>query len=119
MNTTNPAYHRRGSFWLCASLSLLVFAAIGCRPAVVKTDAQDQDLFNQSPLPGTYLSDETGKANIIRPGAHWMGKVDAGAGLTFASWRDNDGTRRFCIVVLCEPAKDRLVLMPLETGETP
>ncbi len=119
MNNANPARYRRWSSGICAALCLLILAGGGCRPAVMKKEAQDQAIFSLTPLPGTYLTDTAGDANIIRPGRHWMGRVDAGSSLTFANWRNTDGTRRFCIVVLCNPDDDRLVLLPLPEDETP
>lgn len=110
--------HHRCRLWLCAALGLFILAAGGCRPDVTKKSAQDQGLFSRTPLPGAYLTDEAGDANIIRPGRQWMGRVDARAGLTFANWRNTDGTNRFCIVVLSDPDGDGLVLMPLDDDET-
>ncbi len=113
----NPVCGHQWSFWIGALLGLLLLAAGGCRPTVVKKDAHDQSMLNRTPLPGAYL--EGDEADIIQPGLQWMGRVDAGSSLTFANWRSADGTQRFCAVVLCAPEEDRLVLLPLGSDETP
>ncbi|MBL0715984.1 MAG: fumarylacetoacetate hydrolase family protein [Desulfosarcina sp.] len=105
--------------WACWGLCLLVFGIGACRPATMKKDAQEPRLFSQTPLPGEYLENDRGDANVILPGRHWMGVVDEGAGLTFASWRITAGTQRYCIVVVCDPPGDRLILLPLNHDETP
>jgi len=85
----------------------------------MKKDAQDYGFLNQTPSQGAYLTDDAGDAKIIQPGKHWMGRVDADAGLTFVSWRLTNGAHQFCIVVLCDPVEDRLLLLPLDDGESP
>ena len=107
------------SVWLCTAFCVLFGGLTGCQPDAAKEDALDQSMFRQTPPPGTYLTDHEEDADIIQPGRHWMGKVGSGADLTFASWRKADGTQVFCIVVLCDPDVDRLVLMPLGDSETP
>ena len=120
LKNAHPLENRPWPLWIGATLGLLLLVGlVGCQPDSTKMEALDQNLFSQTPLPGNYLSVDAGEANIIQPGDHWMGKVDTKAGLTFANWRNADGTHRFCIVVLCDPDGDRLVLLPLEDDETP
>ena len=109
--------HRRR--WIPMVIGVVLIGIIACRPDVAKKDAQDSDIIGRTPLPGAYLTAEAGAANIIQPGRHWLGRVGADAGLTFAGWRDTDGTLRFCLVILCDPEADRLVLLPLGKHETP
>jgi 2-keto-4-pentenoate hydratase/2-oxohepta-3-ene-1,7-dioic acid hydratase in catechol pathway len=111
-----PPHRRLGTL---LTVGAVLIGIIACRSDVAKKGAQDQDIFSRTPLPGAYLTDDNGAVNTIQTGPHWLGRVDAGAGLTFAGWRDTDGALRFCLVALCDPQADRLVLLPLGKSETP
>ena len=120
MKIPHPPHRLPWPSWIGAIFGLLLIGGIlGCQPDGAKNEALDQDFFSRTPLPGDHLIHEAGEATIIQPGHHWMGTVDDGSGLAFAAWRNADGTYRFCIVVLCDPDGDRLVLMPLDDGEDP
>ena len=113
----NPTHCRLWRPWL-GVFCLLALSIGGCRSADMKKEAQDYGFFSQIPAQGAYLTDDAGDVKIIQPGPHWMGRVAGDDGLTFANWRHLDGTPRFCIVVLCDPKGDRLVLLPLYPEST-
>ncbi len=119
MKIAHPLGAERWPPWIGVMLLLLIGILTGCGSEDLKEEALDRDFFSRTPLPGAYITNEPGEAHVIQTGRHWMGRVDAGAGLTFANWRGADGIQRFCIVVLCDPDEDRLELLPLEGRESP
>jgi 2-keto-4-pentenoate hydratase/2-oxohepta-3-ene-1,7-dioic acid hydratase in catechol pathway len=98
--------------------ALLVVLA-GCRAPVVKTDALDEALLARRPLPADQLEADGRGEWRLTPGAAWLADVDPAARLTFAGWRTGGGGVVFAVVLVCDPAADRLVLLPLHADETP
>jgi len=49
----------------------------------------------------------------------WMGGINSTTNLTFAGFRPDSKSLLFCLVIACDPANDKLVLLPLNEGETP
>ena len=119
MKNACPLCAERWPRWLGAVLLILIAGLLGCGPDALKEEALDRDFLSRRPLPGDFITNASGEAHVIQTGPHWMGRVDADAGLIFANWRGTDGTERFCIVVLCDPDRDQLVLLPLEGHESP
>ncbi len=119
MKNAYPLCAERWPRWLGTVLLMLIAGLLGCGPDALKEEALDRDFLSRRPLPGDFITNAAGEAHVIQTGPHWMGRVDAGAGLTFAQWRDTDSRQRFSLVVICDPDRDRLVLLPLEGHETP
>jgi 2-keto-4-pentenoate hydratase/2-oxohepta-3-ene-1,7-dioic acid hydratase in catechol pathway len=86
----------------------------------VKPEAFDAEVRTQQPLPAGRLSFDTQSNEYeLTPDLSWMGDVDPSRALAFVGYRATSGTIQFCVVVACSPTSDRLVLFPLESGESP
>jgi 2-keto-4-pentenoate hydratase/2-oxohepta-3-ene-1,7-dioic acid hydratase in catechol pathway len=48
-----------------------------------------------------------------------MEGINSAKNLTFAGFRPDSKSLLFCLVIACDPANDKLVLLPLNEGETP
>jgi len=108
--------HDRSSRTACLIAALCLHSA--CSAPAVKPDAFDPELLERRPLPADFLVPAPrGERQVVRDPA-WLA-IDAGAAPTFAALREADGTEAFVYVVDCAALEDRLVVLPLATGETP
>ena len=99
---------------LLLSLTNTVWAA-----PIVKPEAFDSRILERRPLPADFIRSAEENERVLLPDLGWMGDVDSGTHLTFAGYRQEPDALRFCLVVACDPAKDILLLLTLEEGETP
>ncbi len=101
-----------------AALSLPA-ALWGCSSPINKPAVLDPALLARTPLPADFLkpSDEGERIVVLDTG--WFADVDPAEHLTFAGYREHPESVTFCMVLACEPARDRLALLLLEAGESP
>jgi len=86
---------------------------------VVKPGAFDPVILERTPLPGSLITHDRNSEHTVIPDIGWMEGINSTKNLTFAGFRPDSTSFRFCLVITCDPASDRLVLLPLQEGETP
>ena len=105
-----------------AALSVLIcFCGFfyGCSTPLVKPGAFDPLILERTPLPGSLITQDRNSEHTVIPDIGWMEGINSTKNLTFAGFRPDSTSFDFCLVITCEPASDKLVLLPLDEGETP
>lgn len=105
---------------MAGNRSLLAAAGLlaACGTPIVKSKAFDREVLLRHPLPADLIGEPQRDERVVTPDPRWLA-VDARAHLTFANYRQQPGGDQFCLVLECDPAANRLRLLPLAAGETP
>ena len=98
---------------------LVLFYGIGCSTKIVKPKALDTSFLESNYKLNKLLKKAEDEQSIVNPDILWMDGIDSRTDLTFAALRQEAGKKIFCLVLDCSPDKDSLILLPLESDETP
>jgi 2-keto-4-pentenoate hydratase/2-oxohepta-3-ene-1,7-dioic acid hydratase in catechol pathway len=102
--------------------SLVVTAMLGwlgaCSVPLVKPEAFDPGVLTRTrAITGLLEPALDGEEWVVQPSLDWMRlRPDD---LTFVGIRPEQGKLQFCLALECAPARDELVVLPLEADETP
>jgi 2-keto-4-pentenoate hydratase/2-oxohepta-3-ene-1,7-dioic acid hydratase in catechol pathway len=85
----------------------------------VKPGALDQGALRRSSVPKKWVRPEAQGEYRLIPSGEWLGDVDPLNALTFVGYRAGPRKTIFCLIMVCDPDQDLLVLLPLANGKTP